>query len=99
VNLFSATDQISNFQNIVVNMEQTTHTYDLESIFTGGVMDGKRTNFDLRRRNLDDDYSPDTLNASPTDSPETRAANDNPRDRYAQSFLADRGLLVPTRTN
>jgi len=62
-------------------------------------MDGKRTNFDLRRRNLDDDYSPDTLNASPTDSPETRAANDNPRDRYAQSFLADRGLLVPTRTN
>jgi hypothetical protein len=93
------TAQISNFQNRVVNVEQTTLSYYLESIFYGGVMDGKRTNFDLRRRNLDDDYSPDTLSASPTESQEARTANDNTRDGYDQSFLAERGLLSSLHPN
>ena len=62
-------------------------------------MDGKRTNFDMRRRNLDDDFSPDTLNASPAESPKARPADDDTRDRYNQSFLADLGLLVTPRTN
>ena len=61
-------------------------------------MDGKRTNFDMRRRNLDDDYSPDTLSPSPVESPEVRTANDNARDRYDQSFLAERGLFSPPRS-
>lgn len=83
----------------MVNMERTTLTYQLESIFTGGVMDGKRTNFDLRRRNLDDEFSPDTAGASPTESPEARTANDNTRDGYDWSFLAERGLLSSPHSN
>ena len=62
-------------------------------------MDGKRTNFDLRRRNIDDDYSPDPLSASPVDSLETRPADDNTRDRYDRSFMAERGLLSSAHSN
>jgi hypothetical protein len=62
-------------------------------------MDGKRTNFDMRRRNMDDAYSPDTVSASPVESPKVRPADDDTRDLYDRSFLADRGLLVPTHTN
>jgi hypothetical protein len=83
----------------MVNVEQTTLTYYLESIFTGGVMDGKRTNFDMRRCNLDDDFSPDTASASPVESPEARTANDNTRDGYDRSFLAERGLLSSPHSN
>jgi hypothetical protein len=62
-------------------------------------VDGKRTNFDMRRRNLDDDYCPGTVSASPKESPEVCTANDNARDRYDQSFLAERGMLVPPLSN
>jgi hypothetical protein len=62
-------------------------------------MDGKRTNFDMRRRNIDDDYSPDPLSASPAESPKARPADDNMRDRYDRSFLAERGLLSSPRMN
>ncbi len=62
-------------------------------------MDGKHTNFDLRRCNLDDDYSPDTLSVISVDSPETRPANDNTRDGYDRSFLAERGLLSSPHSN
>ena len=63
-------------------------------------MDGKRTNFDMRRRNLDDDFSPDTLRALLLlDSPEARTANDNTRDGYDRSFLAERGLLSSPHSN
>ena len=62
-------------------------------------MDGKRTNFDMRRRNMDDAYSPDTVSASPVESPEARTANDNTRDGYDRSFLAERGLLSSPHSN
>jgi hypothetical protein len=62
-------------------------------------MDGKRTNFDMRRRNLDDDYNPDSLSAPPAESPEARPTNDDTRDLYDRSFLAERGLLAPPRSN
>jgi hypothetical protein len=62
-------------------------------------MDGKRTNFDMRRRNLDDDFSPDTLNASPVESPKARPADDNTRDRYDRSFLDERGPIERLRSN
>jgi hypothetical protein len=61
-------------------------------------MDGKRTNFDLRRRNMDDEFSPDTAGASKLASKEA-LPNTDTRDRYDRSFLADRGLLVPPRPN
>jgi hypothetical protein len=56
-------------------------------------MDGKRTNFDMRRRNLDDDLSPDPTSASPVESPKARPAYADIRDRNDRSFLAERGLL------
>ncbi len=62
-------------------------------------MDGKRTNFDMRRRNLDDDCSPDASTASKLDSIEARPADDNTRDRYDRSFLAERGLLISSQSN
>ncbi len=62
-------------------------------------MDGKRTNFDVRRRNLDDDFSPDTAATCKPDTMEARPADDNTRDRYDRSFLAERGLLSSPRTN
>ena len=62
-------------------------------------MDGKRTNFDIRRINLDDEYSPDSLAASQIDSPAARPINNDTRDRYDRSFLADRGMLAPPRSN
>jgi len=83
----------------MVDVEQTTLMYDLESIFTGGVMDGKRTNFDVRRRNIDDDFSPDTVSASPVESPEARVAYETTRDGYDRSFLAERGLLSSPHSN
>ena len=62
-------------------------------------MDGIRTNFDMRRRNLDDDCSPDTLSASPAESPNARPTNDNTRDGCDMSFLAERGLLSSPHSN
>jgi hypothetical protein len=62
-------------------------------------MDGKHTNFDLRRRNLDDEYCPDTAGASQLDSAEARPTNDSMCDRYDMAFLAERGLLSPPRSN
>jgi hypothetical protein len=62
-------------------------------------MDGKRTNFDMRRRNLDDDFSPDSAGTSQIDSAKDCPANDNTRDRYDRSFLAERGLLSSPHTN
>jgi hypothetical protein len=56
-------------------------------------MDGKRTNFDLRRRNMDDEFSPDTSSSSKLDSVKADPTKDDTRDRYDRSFLADRGLL------
>jgi hypothetical protein len=62
-------------------------------------MDGKRTNFDLRRRNLDDDFSPDTASISKLNSLEAGPNIDDTRDRYDRSFLAERGLLSLPHSN
>jgi|GEM_PF-5239434 hypothetical protein len=61
-------------------------------------MDGKHTNFDLRRCNLDDDFSPDTTGASQVDSAKAARPEDEPCDRYDMSFLAERGLFSPPRS-
>jgi len=62
-------------------------------------MDGKRTNFDLRRINLDDDTYPDSLAASQVESATARVTKDDTRNGYDRSFLADRGLLASSRSN
>jgi hypothetical protein len=62
-------------------------------------MDGKRTNFDLRRRNLDDDYSPDIVGAHKQDSLQASPVNEVTRERYDGSFLAERGLIVLPQSN
>jgi len=56
-------------------------------------MDGKRTNFDMRRPNLDDDIKPDSLDASQVDTFKTQATQET-REGYDRSFLAERGLLI-----
>jgi hypothetical protein len=62
-------------------------------------MDGKRTNFDLRRRNLDDDYRPDNARALQLDSLQTGPVKEPARERYDGAFLAERGLLAPINSN
>ena len=62
-------------------------------------MDGKNTNFDLRRRNLDDEFTPHTAGDLRVDSAEARPTEGNTRDWYDRSFLAERGLLSSPHSN
>ena len=73
--------------------QTTLHPISRIPYFTGSIMDGKHTNFDMRRQHLDDEYRPDAAGTAKLDSAEAGSTADDPRDRYDLAFLAERGLL------